>query len=173
MTFGRPPSNKPMQRTGLRPAADRKGARPQDLHSYKRLCSMTATRLLMSASALVLGLLGLVCSFAPEYLLRALSAPLSPVLVLMVQVLGALYLGFAGLNWMARENLIGGIYSRPVAIGNLMHFLVAGLALIKAVMGSSELALYWPVALLYIGFATAFGLIIFRHPIRAQSGRAG
>ncbi len=76
------------------------------------------TRFLMSASALVLGLLGLVTTFAPDYVLSSFGAPPTPALLLVTQVLGALYVGFAGLNWMARGNLIGGMYSRPVAIGN-------------------------------------------------------
>jgi hypothetical protein len=134
---------------------------------------MPVTRLLMSASALLLCLLGLVSTFAPDHVLRGLGAPGSPALLVMVQILGALYLGFAALNWMARENLIGGIYSRPIAIGNLTHFLVAGLAMIKVVARNSELAVLWPVALLYAGLAVAFGLILFRHPIRAQPEAVG
>ena len=134
---------------------------------------MAITRFLMGASALVLGLLGLVGTFAPDHVLISLGAPPSPALLVMVQVLGALYLGFAALNWMARNNLIGGIYSRPVAIGNLMHFVVAGLAILKAVLRSPEVALLWPLALLYVAFAVAFGLILFRHPIATRSGAAG
>ena len=82
------------------------------------------THVLMSASALTLGLLGLTTTFAPDFVLSSLGAPVSPALLLMIQILGALYMGFAALNWMARDNLIGGIYSRPVAIGNLMHLKV-------------------------------------------------
>lgn len=130
---------------------------------------MPLTRHLMSACALVLGLLGLAGTFAPDQVLRALGAAVSPGSLVPVQVAGALYLGFGSLNWMARGNLIGGIYSRPVAVGNLMHFLVAGLALIKAAASNPGLSLVWPVALVYAGFATAFGLIIFRHPIRVTS----
>src|SRR5204862_7388254 len=33
----------------------------------------------------------------------------------------ALYLGFAVLNWMGCVVLFGGIYGRPVALGNLCH----------------------------------------------------
>lgn len=63
---------------------------------------MPITRYLVSASAIVLGLLGLVSTFAPDHVLRGLGAPISPGHLVMVQALGALYLGFAGLNWMAR-----------------------------------------------------------------------
>lgn len=127
---------------------------------------MDPTRALMSSSALTLGAFGLASTFAPDLVLRQAGAPPSPVLLLMVQVLGALYVGFAALNWMARENLIGGIYSRPVAIGNLMHFLVAGLAMVELAASTPEVSLLWPLTLVYAGFAIAFGLVLFRHPVR-------
>ena len=123
------------------------------------------TRVLMSASALLLGVFGLLATFVPDLLLNGLRAPASPAILLVVQVLGALYIGFAGLNWMTRDSLIGGIYSRPVVIGNLMHFLVAGLTLVKAVARAPDLSLLWPVALVYAGFAVAFGFVLFRHPV--------
>jgi hypothetical protein len=128
---------------------------------------MNPTRLLMSSSALFLGALGLLATFAPDWLLTWLGTPVSPASLLLTQVLGALWLGFAGLDWMARSNLIGGIYSRPVAIGNLMHFLVAGLAMIRIVAERAELRALWPIALLYVAFAAGFGLVLFRHPIPA------
>jgi hypothetical protein len=53
-----------------------------------------------------------------------------------------------------------------------MHFLVAGLALLKAAVAAHEVPFIWPVALLYAGFAVAFGVILFRHPIReADAGQ--
>lgn len=130
---------------------------------------MNATRLLMSASALLLGLLGIIASFAPDEILRLLDATSSPLLLLVVQVTGALYLGFAALDWMARDNLIGGIYSRPVAVANLLHFLTAGIAMIRLLAVHPEIAPLWPVTLLYALFASSFGAILFRHPIRSST----
>jgi hypothetical protein len=127
------------------------------------------TRSLMRASAIFLGSLGLPATFAPDSLLRWLGAPLAPALLLLVQVLGALYVGFAVLNWMARENLIGGIYSRPLATANLTHFLIAGLAMLRLLTRAPELHWLWPLALLYAAFAAAFGLVLFRHPVRAAA----
>jgi hypothetical protein len=136
---------------------------------------MSFTRFLMSASALSLGLLGIVGSFMPDEVLGRLGAPVSPLLmllmllVLLVQVLGALYMGFAALNWMVRDNLIGGIYSRPVAVGNLLHFLTAGLAMLKLLVRAPKLQLLWPLALVYTVFAAGFAVVLFRHPIRSPS----
>jgi len=126
----------------------------------------------MSASALVLGLLGGAATFAPGELLLTLGTPASPVLQLLVQILGALYLGFAGLNWMLRASLIGGIYNRPVVIGNLVHFLSAGLAIVKLLVHTPSEPVLWPLALLYAAGAAGFGIVLFRHPVPATSPTA-
>jgi hypothetical protein len=123
----------------------------------------------MSAAALVTGLLGLIGTFLPDMVLGRLGATESPLLLILVQVTGALYLGFAAVDWMARDNLIGGIYSRPVAIGNLMHFLVAGLAMIKVLAGTPGNPGLWILTLVYSLLAAGFGTILFRHPIRQAS----
>ena len=130
------------------------------------------TRILMTASALVLALLGLPCIFAPDAVLKELAGATTPAAELLVQVTGALYLGFAGLNWMGRANLIGGIYGRPVAIGNLMHFLVAGIALLKFAPQASPPAPMWVLAAMYAVLALAFGLIVFGNPLRAADPKA-
>jgi len=121
------------------------------------------TKLLMTLSSLFMLATGLAFSFFPQEFLSTFSQPDSPLITLILQLLGALYLGFAMLNWMAKSNLIGGIYSRPVAIGNFMHFLVAGLALLKAVPGL-EIPQLWGLAVIYVIFAAAFGFVVFTHP---------
>ena len=89
------------------------------------------TRLLMRGSAVFLGVLGLSATFLPLEILAHAGVTPGGVNVVLVQVAGGLYLGFAFLNWMAQGNAIGGIYSRPVAIGNLSHFMIGGLALFE------------------------------------------
>ena len=83
--------------------------------------------------------------------------------MLFVQMAGALYLGFAILNWTARGILIGGIYARPVALGNFLHFAMVSVMLIKAaiVHGVMQLAIS---ATVFSVFAIWFGLVLFRPP---------
>lgn len=119
----------------------------------------------MGASAAALGSLGLVGSFLPRELLTWAGAPAWQPLSLLVQLVAALYLGFAALNWMTRHNLIGGIYSRPVAIANLLHFVTAGLAMTRLLAASPDLSLLWPLTILYALFAGGFGIVLFRHPV--------
>ncbi len=119
------------------------------------------TTLLMSASALFLGGLGIATSIFPRALLSALDVQSNGASLLLMNVAGALYLGFALLNWMAREHLIGGIYSRPVAMGNLIHFIAAAVPLIQYLMtGALNIALA-VVAAGYVIFAVSFGYVAF------------
>ena len=125
---------------------------------------MSSTRLLMQASALLMAALGLPATFLPQEILRSAAAPDSGLAVVAVQVTGALYVGFALLNWMARGNLIGGIYSRPVAVGNLAHFLVAALALGKAVLAGNHASALMAAPNAYAVFPALFARVVFRPP---------
>ena len=121
------------------------------------------SRALMIASAVFLAALGFVTSFLPEKVLGLHgTVPDTPTL-LLVQMTGALYLGFAILNWTARGVLIGGIYARPVALGNFLHFVMVSVMLIKAaiVHGVVQLAIS---ATVFSVFAIWFGLVLFRPP---------
>lgn len=129
------------------------------------------TRLLMGFSAAVMGLLGLVCTFLPAELAAYAGAAENLSVTLVVQAAGALYLGFAALNWLARALPIGGIYSRPIALGNFLHFTVTGFALLKAVAAGSLEAVVLPATVVYVLFAAWFGLVLFTHPGKAGPGR--
>ncbi len=127
------------------------------------------TKLLMSLSAVFMAALGICATFLPQEILARAGCACGAAGVLVIQVAGALYLGFAMLNWMARSNLIGGIYSRPVAIGNLIHFAVVAITLAKAVAGGSlRTSETIAACIVYSAFAVWFGLVVFIHPIRSK-----
>ncbi len=90
----------------------------------------------------------------------------STVLPTILQITGALYLGFAIMNWMAKAALIGGIYSRPLCVGNLWHFMIGGLVLIKASISSTSLKYVLVLAMVYSVFAILFGLVLFTSPTK-------
>lgn len=122
------------------------------------------TRLVMTASALVMGALGLAATFLPQEIAAYLGA--SATLPLLIQVVGALYVGFAMLNWTAKDGLIGGIYNRPIAIGNLVHFVIAALALAKGAFANPATPMLLPFAIGYAIFAIAFAWIFFTSPVK-------
>ena len=116
----------------------------------------------MTISAVILGVTGIILSFIPQEVSHFFSMTGSTPIVF--QILGALYFGFAMLNWTAKANLFGGIYSRPVATGNFTHFLIGGLALIKLLLHNTNGTSMWACAILYLIFAVLFGYVLFNHP---------
>ena len=126
------------------------------------------TQLLMAASAIVMGVAGILFSFMPQEVLSYVSSDPSLVNSLIVQLMGALYFSFAMANWTAKANLIGGIYNRPLAIGNLTHFIIGALALSKGYM-SSRLNVILVPCTLYVVFGVLFGMVFFTHPVKKES----
>lgn len=119
------------------------------------------TKILMSASSLFLAFLGLFASFLPQEILARLGAPADAALPLLVQIGGALYVGFAMVNWMAKGSLIGGIYSRPVAMGNLAHFGIGAIVLVKGLLAGQTDPVVWVGCAVYSVFAVWFALVAF------------
>ena len=127
------------------------------------------TKLLLSASAIFLGIAGIAGSFMPDELLRALGVAPAGALPLLVQLLAALLFGFAMVNWTARGSLIGGIYNRPIAIGNLAHFVIGALALVRGTMNAGpQRTIVLVAAAIYVVFAIAFSAVFFRSPVAPQ-----
>lgn len=128
------------------------------------------TKLLMTLAALFLGLLGVAATFLPQEILAHVGAPPEGLAVLIIQILGALYLGFALLDWTARGVIIGGVYSRPLAIGNFVHFTIVAIALIKALFGGAPAPEVIAGAVVYTVFAVWFGGVLFTHPGKRGGG---
>ena len=123
------------------------------------------TKLLMTSSALFCAIIGILLSFLPNEIAEYLSVEPTIITILFLQILGALYLGFGILNWMAKGTLIGGIYNRPIAIGNLMHFGVGAIALVKVISNiqtHSEIIIFLTV--FYVIFALLFAYVFKTNP---------
>lgn len=120
----------------------------------------------MMAAAVFFGIIGIGLTFLPEEIAVYFSTDINQILLLVLQILGAAYLGFAMLNWMTKNNLIGGIYSRPLVIGNLAHFLVSSFALIKIVgeYTGNEFTIMLSLTIVYCAFTLCFGYIFITNP---------
>ena len=118
----------------------------------------------MTLSAAFLAIAGLLTLFAPDKVLGVHDTPPDNATMLLIQMMGALYLGFANLNWLVRGAIVGGIYARPVAIGNLTHFTIVTILLAKAAIEFGVLQLAISAAV-FGAFAVWFALVAFRpHP---------
>lgn len=131
----------------------------------------TKTRPLMISSALFLGVLGVGAWFLPQEIIAYAGVSETPFTVALLQGLGALSLGFAALDWMARGVVIGGIYARPLALGNFLHFAAGTGLLLKALAGGGPLLELGVGTVAYGLFALWFGAVLFSDPTRAR--RAG
>jgi hypothetical protein len=123
----------------------------------------------MTVSSLFLGIMGITFSFLPEEIMNYLNVEPNPITILLLQILSALYLGFGILNWMAKGSIIGGIYNRPIAIGNLMHFGVGAIALIKIISRiqiHSEVIIVLTVS--YVILALSFAYVFFNNPSKVS-----
>ena len=124
------------------------------------------TKSLMTLSAIILALIGISLIFIPKEILDYLELSVSETLQLLMQIIGSFYFAFAILNWMSKGSIIGGIYNRPIAMANLTHFVIAGLALIKGILANPSLSyVIWSIAIIYSIFAIFFGIVAFRHPV--------
>ena len=120
----------------------------------------------MTLSAMILALIGISLILLPNEILDYLELSVSETLELLMQIIGSFYFAFAILNWMSKGSIIGGIYNRPIAMANLTHFVIAGLALIKGILANPSLSyVIWSIAIIYSIFAIFFGIVAFRHPI--------
>lgn len=116
--------------------------------------------------------LGLAFTFMPQEIAAPYAEDANVPVVVIIQIAGALYVAFAILNWTVRNSPIGGIYNRPVAMANVLHFVVVALTLLKATLLHSATAhlLRSPeiiaATVLYSVFAIWFALVLATHPIQ-------
>ena len=121
------------------------------------------TKILMTTSSLVLGLAGLFALFAPENLLAMLGVPMVNPLSVLIQLMGALYFSIALMNWTAKDSIIGGIYARPVSLGNFAHFFIGTLLLAKYLLSNGFNVAILLMLVVYAIFALLFYWLVFRH----------
>ena len=122
----------------------------------------------MAASAVFMLIAGGASTFAPHEILSAIGERArGNALPITLQLLGALYLALAMANWMAKDSLIGGIYNRPLLLGNVLHFVAGALALLKGIPSGSDTVLI-PLAVIYSVFAVLFGRMLFVSPVTSR-----
>lgn len=123
------------------------------------------TTLIMTLSAACLAAAGIAFTFMPQEIMQYTQLEANIPLSFLIQVLGAMYFAFAMLNWMTRTAPIGGIYNKPIAMANFLHFFIAAMSIDKILLANSaQPLLLWIAGAIYTLFAIVFGLIFFRNP---------
>ena len=130
-----------------------------------KLYQLMNTKTLMIISAIFLAVNGFGFTFFPNEIAGLLINDDNYIFILILQILGALYLGFSILNWMSKASLIGGIYNKPILIGNLLHFFTASMTLIKLTFkAETNLQLIFSYTIIYSLFTLSFGYVFFTNP---------
>ena len=112
---------------------------------------------LLTASAIVNWAMGLLTSFLPEEILKHLALPLESGYVLIIQIMGAFYLGFGMINYLSRQSVIGGIYNRPILMGNIAYHGTAAIVLAKYILSHGlYFNLYSILMIIYIALGLGF-----------------
>jgi hypothetical protein len=117
----------------------------------------------MALSAVLMAVLGLITSYFPDKVLETHGTVPDGPTMLLIQMMGALYLGFAVLNWTARGAIIGGIYARPLAFGNFLHFAMVAVMLMREAIDHGVIQLATSAAV-FGAFAIGFGVLLYRMP---------
>ena len=123
------------------------------------------TKFLMTSSALFCGIIGILLLFLPNEIAEYLNVEPTIITILFFKILSALYLGFGILNWTVKGSLIGGIYNRPIALGNLLHFVVGSIELVKVISNIEthrEIIIF--LTALYIIFGVLFAYVLKNNP---------
>lgn len=122
-------------------------------------------KLLMILSAVTMGIIGIIFTFMPDEILHFLFQESNVLSKLVLQITGALYFGFAIVNWTAKNIPIGGIYAKPLSLGNFTHFFIGAVTLLK-VTAKGDVSTFplWVFTVAYIAFAVAFGFVSFTSP---------
>lgn len=123
------------------------------------------TKFLMTSSALFCVIIGIFLLFLPNEIAEYLNVEPTIITILFLKILSALYLGFGILNWTVKGSLIGGIYNRPIALGNLLHFVVGSIELVKVISNIQthrEIIIF--LTALYIIFGVLFAYVLKNNP---------
>ncbi|PIQ63498.1 MAG: hypothetical protein COV99_02445 [Bacteroidetes bacterium CG12_big_fil_rev_8_21_14_0_65_60_17] len=118
-------------------------------------------------AAVVLSLTGIVTLFAPEILLSNILGTADATHPL-VSMLGGLMLAFGYMNWMGRNAILGGIYGKPLVMGNLLHGIVGTTSLLDLVTQQSPLPA-WGLLAFYVWYTVSYGILMTRPPWKPEA----
>jgi hypothetical protein len=119
-------------------------------------------------SAIVLFLGGIAFLFAADVILPILASDIPPSATWVGELIAAGWLGMAAVNWLSRGLVIGGVYGRPVVIGNLVIYFVTAMVLIRVTLGDGGLRLAGGLAIPALLLAGVYSWLLFRGPFASD-----
>lgn len=125
-------------------------------------------RTILGASTLFLLAVGVASLFLPEIVARGFRMD-GGVGASQFQLLAGGALGFAGVNWVGRGAIYGGIYGRPIVVGNLAHGLIVGFVMLRWQLDGPGAGLGWALTGGFLLYAAAFFMLLRWSPWRPGS----
>lgn len=115
------------------------------------------SRSILILSGIFNALLGVLFTFFPQETGRFIgTAEQTGSDIIVMQVLGAALLGIGITNYLSRGATLGGIYGKPLLLGNLVFHIASGLGLIKYTFNSGEWILFGIPSLIYLILTAGF-----------------
>ncbi|NNF04274.1 MAG: hypothetical protein HKN17_07390 [Rhodothermales bacterium] len=127
------------------------------------------TRIIMTAAALVLGSVGLALLFAPHETSVYVSG--SATSEAAGQLVSAGFLALAVVNWIGRGAVYGGIYGRPIVLGNFLFGFILGTTSLRAALESGGAV--WALAEYGVLHTAAFSWMLLRSSPTREGVRSG
>jgi len=123
-------------------------------------------KLIILTSAILNGILGILITFLPQETGQLLGiTSQTEATLLIMQMLGAALFGFGLMNYMARGVTLGGIYGKPILLGNLIFHFIAALELIRHLFEAHQFGYVLVFAILYAFLAAGFIRMNFTSPV--------
>ncbi len=154
----------------------------QDSHETVSAASLACLHALLDAemisslishvSALVLAVAGVALLFASDVILPSVVSGFPIDAAWLGQLLAAAWLGVAFLNWARRTAVLGGIYSRPVVVANLVLYAISALSLVRVLHGNTASVWLWPAFVASAVLAAAYGALLLLGPFAADGPSA-
>jgi len=125
-------------------------------------------KLAVGAAAVCLAVLGLALLFAGTEVAGWVVG--GPVPEPFPSLLGAALIAFGSMNWIARHNLLGGIYGRAVVVSNQTHLTIGAILLVKHGLARGGPAGFWILTAVYVAGAALFNLLLMGRGLPARGG---
>ena len=152
------------ERSDANPAERAWSARPSRAGRWHRILPRVISTNVSRISAVVLLLAGLVLLFASDTILPALVPGLPRSAAWLGQLLAAAWVGLGAANWISRTSVLGGIYGRPIVMGNTALYLVSGLSLLRALADGTAPRGMWVPCAIALALAGVYGALLLRGP---------
>ncbi|MDZ7720201.1 MAG: hypothetical protein U5K72_15405 [Balneolaceae bacterium] len=124
------------------------------------------SKIVLISSAIINAILGIAITFLPQETGQFIgTTEMNTADLALMQILGSALIGIAIINYMSRGITIGGIYGKPLLLGNLVFHLATGLGLIKYVFSAESWILFGLPALLYLILTAGFIKLNFTSPV--------